>query len=366
MARRGENIRKRKDGRWEGRYIKGRKSDGSAIWGYIYGHTYPEVKKRVVQCKAEMQQYALAKESPTFQEVASEWERSISIRVKVSTAAHYHYTLNHYIFPEIGNKRIKQLDEFILEQSLCRIVAPTNGSHKQLGVSVAKECFALVRRICKYAAHLRLMRSLELNFKVLDAKGTHIRVLSDSSQNVVREHVYAEPSPRKLGLLLMMEMGLRIGEVCGLQWKDVDFAHKALKVNKTVERIYVAPGKTAVVVQSPKTSSSNREIPIPNRLFQTLSELKKSDDIWILSSDKKPVEPRCYRKSLQCYLKKAGVETVNPHALRHTFATTCLQAGCNIKTLSELLGHATSDITMRQYVHTCWEWKESEINRIFN
>lgn len=274
MARRGENIRKRKDGRWEGRYIKGRKPDRSAIWGYIYGHTYPEVKKRLAQCKAEVQQYALAKESPTFQEVASEWERSISIRVKVSTAAHYHYTLNHYTLPEIGNQRIKHLDEFILEQSLCRIVAPTNGSHKQLGVSVAKECFALVRRICKYAAHLRLMRSLELNFKALDAKGTHIRVLSDSSQNAVREYVYAEPSPRKLGLLLMMEMGLRIGEVCGLQWKDIDFAHKALKVNKTVERIYVAPGKTAVVVQSPKTSSSNREIPIPNRLFQALRELK--------------------------------------------------------------------------------------------
>ena len=93
---------------------------------------------------------------------------------------------------------------------------------------------------------------------------------------------------------------------------------------------------------------------------------KESCKAWFLSgNESKPVEPRCYRKSLRCYLKSAGVTVVNPHALRHTFATTCLQAGCNIKTLSELLGHASSDITLKRYVHTCWEWKQNEMNRIF-
>ena len=93
---------------------------------------------------------------------------------------------------------------------------------------------------------------------------------------------------------------------------------------------------------------------------------KGSCKAWFLSgNESKPVEPRCYRKSLRCYLKSAGVTVVNPHALRHTFATTCLQAGCNIKTLSELLGHASSDITLKRYVHTCWEWKQNEMNRIF-
>lgn len=366
MARRGENIRKRKDGRWEGRYIKGRNSDRRAIWGYIYGHSYSDVKRRLTECKAEMHRYALSKENPTFLEVSEEWERSISLGVKASTAAHYHYTLSHYILPELGNCHIKQLDEVALGQALHRIIAPTNHRHKMLGFSVAKECIALIRRICKYATHLHLMSPIELNFKILNIKNKQIPVLPDDSQKIVRDYVYAELCQRKLGLLFMLEMGLRIGEVCGLQWKDVDFKHKALKVNKTVERIYIAPGKTAVVVQSPKTGSSYQEIPIPNRLFLALKKLQKSDDIWILSGRKNPVEPRCYRKSLYRYLKKAGIEPVNPHALRHTFATSCLQAGCNIKTLSELLGHATPDITMRQYVHTCWEWKEHEINRIFN
>lgn len=97
MAKRGENIRKRKDGRWEGRYIKGRKSDRTAIWGYIYGHSYNEVKEKLTIKKMEVQQFALNVENPTFSELSRTWESSIFLGVKSSTAAHYRYTLQHYI-----------------------------------------------------------------------------------------------------------------------------------------------------------------------------------------------------------------------------------------------------------------------------
>lgn len=109
-------------------------------------------------------------------------------------------------------------------------------------------------------------------------------------------------------------------------------------------------------------------VDIPQGILQILNRLYSSHapQEWFLSGNAdKPVEPRCYRKSLRSYLRRAGVPTVNPHALRHTFATTCLQAGCNVKTLSELLGHAGSDITMKRYVHTCWDWKRTEMERIF-
>lgn len=368
MARRGENIRKRKDGRWEGRYIKGRKPDRTAIWGYVYGRTYTAVKKELTIRKNAMQTYTLSADNVTFSELSQNWESSISLGVKTSTAAHYHYTLVHYILPVLGNCRMQDLNASLLEQGLLQIIAPKNGCHKPLAHSMARECLALVRRICRYAAHIRLMHPIEIEIKLPSTAPKPAQVLSQPEQKRIAFFAEKSPTTRKVGLLLMMQMGLRIGEVCGLQWSDFDLTAGVLSVRRTVKRIYVENGQTKVVVQTPKTHSSVRQIPIPQGILQILNRLYSSHtpQEWFLSGNAdKPVEPRCYRKSLHSYLRRAGVPTVNPHALRHTFATTCLQAGCNVKTLSELLGHASSDITMKCYVHTCWDWKRAEMDRIF-
>ena len=156
MSKHGENIRKRKDGRWEGRYIKGRKSDRAAIWGYIYGHSYTEVKEKLAIKKMEVQQFALNVENPTFSELSLTWESSIFLGVKSSTAAHYHYTLQHYILPVLGPYRVQALNESILESSLLEIIAPVDQNHKTLGNAMSKECLTLVRRICRYAVHLHI------------------------------------------------------------------------------------------------------------------------------------------------------------------------------------------------------------------
>ena len=162
MPRRGENIRKRKDGRWEGRYIKGRMPDRTAIWGYIYGHTYTEVIKKMTIRKAEVRACALSEQNPTFQELSHNWEGSISLGVKASTAAHYHYTLAHYILPVLGKMRLQTLNEMILERGLLQIITPQDGCHKPLAHSMAQECLVLVRRICRYAAHLHLMPPVQI------------------------------------------------------------------------------------------------------------------------------------------------------------------------------------------------------------
>ena len=137
MARRGENIRKRKDGRWEGRYIKGRKPDRTAVWGYVYGHSYTEVKKKMTMRKAEVRACALSEQNPTFQELSHNWEGSISLGVKASTITHYQYTLEHYILPVLGDYRVQELDEYTLERSLLEIITPTDNSHKPLGATMA-------------------------------------------------------------------------------------------------------------------------------------------------------------------------------------------------------------------------------------
>ena len=157
MSKHGENIRKRKDGRWEGRYIKGRKADRTAIWGYIYGHSYNEVKEKLTIKKMEVQQFTLNVDNPTFSELSRTWESSIFLGVKSSTAAHYHYTLQHYILPVFGPYRVQALNESILENSILEIIAPADQNHKTLGNAMSKECLTLVRRICRYAVHLHII-----------------------------------------------------------------------------------------------------------------------------------------------------------------------------------------------------------------
>ena len=178
MSKHGENIRKRKDGRWEGRYIKGRKSDRTAIWGYIYGHSYNEVKEKLTIKKMEVQQFALNVENPTFSELSLTWESSIFLGVKSSTAAHYHYTLQHYILPVLGPYRVQALNESILESSLLEIIAPVDQNHKTLGNAMSKECLTLVRRICRYAVHLHIMRPVEIDLKLPTVNSSNTSVLN--------------------------------------------------------------------------------------------------------------------------------------------------------------------------------------------
>ena len=303
-----------------------------------------------------------------FSALAEQWLASVSHGVKESTLAHYDYTLQRYLLPVFGAWKVHGLDEQRLEQGMLEVISPKSGNHKPLGASSARECLSILRRICKYPAHLRLMRPVEILVKLPQFERVQTKPLSVQEQACLRDFVLEHPTTRKAGLLLQMQLGLRIGEVCGLQWGDFDLSAGVLTIRRTVSRIYCRDGHTKVLIQTPKTRSSGREIPIPQELFTLLQRLHggASEETWFLSGNaEKPVEPRCYRKSVQLYLRQAAVRKVHPHTLRHTFATTCLQAGCDIKTLSELLGHADPNITLRRYVHSNMNRKRRELERVF-
>ena len=368
MARRGENIRKRSDGRWEGRYIKGRTEDGKPSWGYVYGATYAEVREISIRRKAEYGFYNLNDTDITFSEISERWLYSVRPGVKESTFSHYQYTLRHYLLPIFGDFKITALDEMTLVQGFLTVITPTNGKRKSLGAAMAQECLAMLRRICKYASQFHLIRPLEISVKLPQKQPKTLLPFTIEEQKKLQTFALDSPTPRKIGLLLGFQLGLRIGEICGLKWGDFDLSAGIVTIRRTVSRISCGNGHTKVVVQSPKTNNSNREIPLPKPLIRILKKLSLnfSSETWFLSgNEEKPVEPRCYRKSIHGYLKKAGVHQAHPHMLRHTFATTCLQAHCDIKTLSELLGHANAAITLKRYVHSDMDRKRKEINRIF-
>ena len=368
MARRGENIRKRSDGRWEGRYIKGRSAEGKPCWGYVYGATYAEVREVSVRKKAEYGIYNLSSTNITFSEISEQWLYSVRQSVKESTYSHYQYTLRHYLLPVFGNFKVNMLDEKILEQGLLEVITPTRGKQRTLGATMAQECLSILRRICKYAAHFHLIRPLEISVKLPQKDSKAALPFTREEQKKLQAFVMDSPTPRKIGLLLGFQLGLRIGEICGLKWGDFDLSTGIVTIQRTVSRISCENGHTKIIVQSAKTKNSNRAIPLPKSLIRVLKLLSEnfSSETWFLSgNEEKPVEPRCYRKSIHGYLKKAGVHQAHPHMLRHTFATTCLQAHCDIKTLSELLGHANAEITLKRYVHSDMGRKRREMNRIF-
>lgn len=305
----------------------------------------------------------------TFAQLAEQWLHSVSQGIKESTLAHYQYTLHRYLLPVFGKYSLQVLDTQRLEMGLLQVISPVDGSHMPLGSSSSRECLTMLRRICKYGAHLCLMRPVEIILKLPQLEQKRIKPLSTQEQTAIQAFVLQSPTARKVGLLLQMQLGLRIGEVCGLQWGDFDFKAGTLTIRRTVSRIYYCVGKTKLVVQTPKTKSSGREIPIPRELITVLRTLrgKASPNTWFLSGNAdKPVEPRCYRKSIRGYLCRASVRRVHPHALRHTFATTCLQTGCDIKTLSEILGHTDANITLKRYVHSDIKRMRSELERVFS
>ena len=212
MARRGENIHKRKDDRWEGRYIKARTPEGKIQWGYIYGAAYAEVKRVLIQKKAEAGFYNL-----TFEALAEVWLYTLKNGIKESTYAHYSYTLHKYLLPVLSNMPVASFEESFLEQAMQQIITPIDSAHKPLGNSSARECLSMLRRICRYAAHLRIIRPMELEVALPKTIDKPPVPLSPAEQQRLYQYVQANPTPRKIGLLLGLELGLRIGEICGLQ-----------------------------------------------------------------------------------------------------------------------------------------------------
>jgi len=162
---------------------------------------------------------------------------------------------------------------------------------------------------------------------------------------------------------------MRIGEICGLQWSDIDIEKGVISVKRTVQRIYNVENqinRTEIIVDKPKTQNSIRDIPMSKELYNTIKPLCRvvNENYYVVSNDNRPVEPRTYRSYYLRLMKKLGIPPLKFHGLRHSFATRCIESKCDYKTVSVILGHSNISTTLNLYVHPNIEQKKRCINQM--
>lgn len=372
MPRKGENIYKRKDGRWEGRYIKGRSLSGKAKYGYIYAQTYREVKQKMVTAvnikEDESIIHKTKEKKKIFQKIAEDWFSSAHSRWKESTCVKYQNLLKSYIFPQLGDIPLENITHDCIEK-YCNQMLLTGG-RKGTGLSskTVSDTLSLIRSILQFARNAG--ESIPYDGKSVTVKQScvQMRILSPNEQERLCHYLYTEHNPRNLGILICLFTGIRIGELCALKWEDISLDEKTIYIHQTMQRIQTqgdSKQKTKVVVSTPKSSCSIRTIPIPDNLFHIITDYHSNLKGYVLTgSEVMYVEPRTMQNHFKRVLLKSKISSANFHALRHTFATRCVELGFDVKSLSEILGHASINITLNRYVHPSMELKRQNMQKL--
>ena len=374
MPRKGENIYKRKDGRWEARYIKERTSDGKAVYGYVYANSYQEVKLKQQQCFmriVEQGKYGHIQEQkePTlFCHLANEWKQSVAPQVKESTYNKYSNLMDAYIIPAIGRYPINSLTNDIIEDQSNRFLISGGRNGMGLSPKTVSDILSIIRCVLKYASKNGNPIVCDVGSIQVRRHPKEMRVLSRYEQTSLCKYIYGNLNPYTIGILLSLFTGIRIGELCALRWEDISLQEQTIRIHQTLQRVQDKSNglqKTKIVITTPKSASSIRTIPLPDNLVKILKNYKAVDSGYFLTNSlDRFIEPRTMQYRFKTVLKNSAVEPANFHSLRHTFATRCIELGFDVKSLSEILGHASVNITMNRYVHPSLELKKQNMQRL--
>lgn len=371
MPRKGENIYKRKDGRWEGRYLKSRTPEGKAKYGYVYAKTYREVKIKLIEKKTSKEcslKYKSEEDLDLFECIALEWFKTISPQVKESTSNKYWNLLNSYILPQFGKTVLSEITHDFIENQ-CNFYL-TKGGAKNEGLSpkTVSDILSILRSVLQFASRKGKIISCDAHSIHVKSQLKEMRVLSRHEQEKLCNYLYSDLTPYNIGILLCLFTGLRVGEICALRWEDISFTEQVINVRNTLQRIQNRDGgnqRTKIIITTPKSACSIRTIPTPDDLKTILVSYKQvSTGYFLTNSDQDYVEPRTMQNRFKKALLNSSVAPANYHSLRHTFATRCVELGFDIKSLSEILGHSSANITMNRYVHPSLEFKKENMQRL--
>lgn len=379
MGRHGENIRKRNDGRWEGRYKVYDELKGRNIYRSVYSRAYEGVKEKLTKAKLgileqnDKKQEEKSADNPVnmsknrieagtvllFSQAAKEWLQEIYENRKYSTYVKYDTVYNLHLSPIIGSCQLSAAAAQELQTKICGYL-----SEKTLSESLRKSICCIANQILnfvnkRYSLYIPLLEGLSIKPHKRTA-GT----LSEAEQSRLFHCIYQELDKFKIAVLLCLYTGLRLGELCSLQWEDIDTKTMTLMVNRTVQRITIKGciTRTALLVTNPKSESSKRMIPMTAEITELLLQLKGCEPY--VFGGEKPLDPRTMQYRFKKILKEAEIGERNFHLLRHTFATNCIENNMDVKALSEILGHSDVKITLNRYVHPTMDSKRRQIGML--
>ena len=298
----------------------------------------------------------------TFKEISLQWLAEKHMEVKPTTMAAYRLSLEKHLWPSF--KKITDVDV----PSVKKFV--TLKLEEGLTPKTVRDILVVLKMIVKFASAKGYMEGGCPEIRYPKEKNLkYVEVFTQRHQIILMNYLIENVSNKNLGLLICLTAGLRIGEICGLKWEDIDMEKEIISINKTVYRIYHGRGcgkVSEVIVSSPKTRYSFRSIPITEELKKYLrhliSEVEK--DKYVLNNKIHPMEPRAYRNYYKKVLQKLNLPELKFHCLRHSFATRCIESDCDYKTVSVILGHSSISTTLNLYVHPGYEQKKNCIEKM--
>lgn len=293
-----------------------------------------------------------------FNDVLDAWLSETRGRVKRSTLATYRGASERYVRPALGALPTEQMTDEQVAKFL-----------REASEIYASSTLRIICHILRSAIELAhgsgLCGGVSGRFQLPHSTRHEARILSQEEQLRLLETLRPEDGPVQLGILLCLYTGMRLGEACGLRWGDFSPDCNIIYIRRTLQRLAVHDGehKTALVLDTPKSSSSMRAIPVPARLRPVLESARCDGGCYVLTGLETPMEPRRFQSRFKTALRAAGVADINFHALRHTFATNCVSLGCDAATLARILGHSDVSITLNTYVHPSFEAMRAIVDR---
>ena len=345
----GRNIYRRKDGRYEGRVLLGKDESGKRIYKSFYGKTAVEVELKLSAISGH--DYEIT--DLTVKDIILEYLTAIKPQIKESTWANYRMKSEKHIIPVLGNIQCCMLNVTDIHNFI------DLKKRQKLSSRYIADVLVLLKSVFRYASKLHNFQNPLENYKIPRSAKCDVAILSKPEQERLIRYIHNDY--RYLGITIALYTGMRIGEICAMQWADIDFENSIIHVRKTLQRIptFDKHRKSKIVITEPKSASSMRDIPIPKCLIQLFRRYRNDDDVFVISGKRKPVECRTLQYRFANALNNANLPSVHFHSLRHAFATNCITLGFDVKTLSELLGHSSVEITMNRYVHSDIERKRA-------
>lgn len=299
----------------------------------------------------------------SISEIVALWKIDKKQFVKKSSFSAYTLLIENHIIPIFGNKNI--IEEVEVQSFVFRKLE-TGLSHKTV-----KDILIVLKMILKFGSKNKWIDYTPFDIQFPTERERHnIEVLSRAEQKKIMLYIQEHFTFRNLGVYICLSAGMRIGEICALTWEDIDTDNGVISVNRTIQRIYVIEDglrRTELILDTPKTKNSIREIPISRDLLRILKPFKKivNSTFFVLTNDAKPTEPRTYRSYYKNFMRELNMPKLKFHGLRHSFATRCIESNCDYKTVSVLLGHSNITTTLNLYVHPNMEQKKKAIEQMF-